>query len=86
MEYLYLITEANVNGAGEDANEFIKLSAHLQPQQTAILQNCLEKAKRTAPEDSSTADIIELALEHFEAKTGIIGKICGSPFCDCLRF
>ena len=86
MEYLYLITEVNVNGSGEDANEYVKLSSHLQPAQTKILQECLDWAKLNAPEDTDTAGFIEIALQRFETKTGIIGKICGSPFCDCLQF
>lgn len=86
MNYPYLIVEKNVNGAGEDANEYVRFDTMLQPNQLETLRHCLDRAKATAPKDSDTADMIQEGLRLFEAKTSLTGKLCKCPFYDVIEF
>lgn len=86
MRYLYQIIKHSTNDGGEDAVKYVKFDAQLQPDQRNKLQACLDHAKANAPENSSTADMIQDALHRFEAKTGVFGHICDSPVCDTIEF
>lgn len=83
---LYIITETNVNGAGEHAIEYVRFSKILQADQVKTLEACLKQVKETTTGDYSTAELIEIALDRFEADTGITGTLTFVPFYGNIKF
>ena len=91
MRYVYAITEQDVDGCGGNATEFVTFPQSLQLDQLKKLQDCLYRAKADAKaksgyEDTETVDMVEDALRMFEARTGIGGRVSGSPIFGSLSF
>lgn len=91
MRCIYAVTEQDVDGCGGEATEFVAFPQPLQPDQLRRLQDCLYQAKANAKaksgdEDTETVDMVEDALRMFEARTGIDGRISGSPVFGSLSF
>lgn len=83
--YLVRVVEADVDGCGTSADEYVEFPCELNNGLTELFQELLTKAKQTL-EDTDTEGFVENALEHFQSKTGIAGTIVNSPCDDYIEF
>lgn len=80
-EYVYILTEKNVDGCGGDASETVVFDHRLDDGQVEVLKTCLADAKAmAASEDMDTGDIVNAALTAMTGKTGIRGEIRNVPY------
>lgn len=86
MNYPYLIIEKDVNGADEDAREYVQFKAELTPDQLETLKRCMEQAKTDALKDSDTYDMVQDGLRLFERETGLAGETRQRPFYGTIEF
>lgn len=88
-KYVYAVTEEDVNGAGEDATEYVEFDTKLTRGQIKELEITLRGAKAAANsngEDASTSDIVLDALAAFERNGNPEGTPRGSMVVDEIRF
>ena len=83
--YIYRITEKNVDGCGGDATEFALFHQSLNQAECALFARILREVKGK-PDDSDTAGVIEDALAKFAGESGIKGVICGAPYAGMFEF
>lgn len=79
---IYKIVEANVDGCGSDAFDFVQFNKALSKEEEQELKKALNKAKKTCA-DLSTGEIIEEGLLRFGKFNG---KICAEPYIGTIDF
>lgn len=88
-DFIYQVTEENVDGCGSDATEYIKfqLEEPLNNRQKASFQDMLRQVKaQPCNSDLSTEDMINDALIIFNKIHGTNGELCAQPFSDTITF
>ena len=83
--YIYRVTEENVDGCGGDATEFVLFHQRLNQAESALFVRILQEVKQ-ASMDVDTAGMIEDALTKFAEESGIEGVICGAPYEGAFEF
>lgn len=86
VDYVYCVTELNVDGCGSNATEFISFHQKLLPAECARFSCLLKKAKTAGSEDSDTSEMITEALNLFAQETGIVGTHCNVPYIEHFEF
>lgn len=87
VNYIYRVTEENVDGCGGDATEFVQFHKPLNQTESALFAHALREAKiDSLGKDYSTGDMIEDALAKFAVESGIKGVICGAPYEGAFEF
>lgn len=85
VNYIYRVTEENVDGCGGDATEFVLFHQTLNQAEAALFARILQEVKQTS-EDVDTAGMIEDALARFAEESGVEGVICGAPYAGEFEF
>lgn len=86
MQYVYQITEKNVDGCGGTAVEYVKANRGLDRLELDAFRKCLEAAKHSG-EDLDTAGMVEAAMENFNNKSaGCRLSFTDSPFAGEISF
>lgn len=83
--YIYRVTEKNVDGCGGDATEFTLFHQPLNLAESALFARILREVKEKS-EDCDTAGMIEDALAEFLKESNIKGVICGAPYMGYFEF
>ena len=78
--YIYRVTERNVDGCGGDATEFVLFHKPLDRVLSALFAHCLRDAKENTGEDVDTSEMISSALSQFVEESGIEGRITKAPY------
>lgn len=86
MNYIYMVTEKNVNGCGGDATEFVSFQNPLDKPASALFARILREAKEKSGGDVSTATMISSAIEQFGDESGIWGRITDAPYKGTFEF
>lgn len=83
--YIYRITEKNVDGCGGDATEFALFHQPLNRAECALFARILQEAKGKL-DDNDTAGMIADALVKFAEESGVKGVTCGAPYAGTFEF
>ena len=74
--YIYRVTERNVDGCGGDATEFVLFHKPLDRVLSALFAHCLRDAKENTGEE----------LNQFVEESGIEGRITKAPYEGSFEF
>ena len=77
--YIYRVTERNVDGCGGDAKPLDRVLS-------ALFAHCLRDAKENTGEDVDTSEMISSALSQFVEESGIEGRITKAPYEGSFEF
>lgn len=83
--YIYRITEKNVDGCGGDATEFALFHQSLNQAECALFARILREVKENS-EGCDTAWMIADALVKFAEESGVKGVTCGAPYAGTFEF
>lgn len=83
--YIYRVTEKNVDDRGGDATEFVLFHQPLNQAESALFARILREVKEKS-EDCDTAGMIEDVLGGFAVESGVKGVICGAPYMGYFEF
>lgn len=89
MNYIYAITEENVDGCGSDATEYVSYKGPLTQEELNILKDCLDASKQESVElntDDDTSDMVADAITRFQEKTGKLLESATDPIQGYVTF